>query len=279
MIVDMHTHLSEPEHYDGEFRQGMEASWSTVGFSEGTPAVHRPAMDGVDKAVVLAFDAPKSGFVVPNEYVAAYVATDPDRLIGFASVDANRPDAAEILRWTAEDLGMRGLKIGPIYQHVDPTGIAMDRLLGEAVKLGMPVLIHQGTTFVRDAPLEYARPWLLDRVATRHPDMKMYIAHLGHPWCDETMVVIRKHPGLFADVSALHTRPWQLYNALRSAIEYGVADKLLFGTDYPFGNAELLIAALYEVSAMAERVGLPPVPRDVIDGIIHRPSLELVGLA
>ena len=277
MIVDVHTHLSEPEHYGGEFRAGMEVAWSEVGFDGGTPAVHRKAMASVDKMVVLAFDAPASGFVVPNEYVADYVATDPDRLIGFASVDPNRPDAIELLRF-AVDLGLRGLKLGPIYQHVDPTSIKMDRLLAEAVELELPVIIHQGTTFVRQAPLRHARPWLLDEVAARHPRLRMCIAHLGHPWCDETMVVIRKHPGLFADVSALHTRPMQLYLALRSAIEYGVAHKLLFGTDYPFASVEATIAALYEASAMAERVGLPPVPRDVVDGIIHSPSLELLGL-
>ena len=32
-------------------------------------------------------------------------------------------------------------------------------------------------------------------------------------------------------VSALHYRPWQFYNALVMAREYGVLDKLLFGSD------------------------------------------------
>jgi len=278
MIVDVHTHLSEPEHYHGEFKVGMTAAWPQLGFTEGTPVVHREAMSSVDKMVVLAFDAPTSGFVVPNEYVAEYVRTDPDRLIGFASVDPNRPDAIERLREAANNLGLRGLKLGPIYQHVDPCSAEMNRLLHEAVALEMPVMIHQGTTFVRDAPLRYARPWLLDEVATQHPRLRMCIAHLGHPWCEETMAVIRKHPGLFADVSALHTRPMQLYMALRSAIEYGVADKLLFGTDYPFASVEATIKALYEASEMADRVGLPPVPRDVVESIIHSPSLELLGL-
>ena len=104
--------------------------------------------------------------------------------------------------------------------------------------------------------------------------MTMYIAHLGHPWCDETMAVIRKHPRMFSDVSALQTRPMQLYGALRSAIEYGVVDKLLFGTDFPFATVSSTIGGMRDASAMADRVGLPPIPMSVVDEITHRPSLD-----
>ena len=62
----------------------------------------------------------------------------------------------------------------------------------------------------------------------------MVIAHLGHPWIAETLVLIRKHRHLYSDISALYYRPWQFYNALVLAMEYGVLDRLLFGTDYPF---------------------------------------------
>lgn len=279
MIVDVHTHVADPSHYGEEFLADMGEAWSEVGLDAGIPDIHRQATSDADRVVVVSFDAPASGFVVPNEYVADYVATDPERLIGFASVDPNRENAVDILRWAVHDLGLRGLKIGPIYQHFDPLSSVADRLFAEAENLELPVLCHQGTTFLRRAPLRYARPWLLDEVAARHPRLVLYVAHLGHPWCEETIVVIRKHPLLFADVSALHTRPMQLYGAIRSAIEYGVADKLLFGSDYPFGTGSKMIAALREVSAMADRVGLPPIPMGVIDEIVHRSSLDLLGLA
>ena len=72
-------------------------------------------------------------------------------------------------------------------------------------------LWHQGTTFVHDAPLIHARPVLLDEIARRFPTLKMWIAHLGHPWCDELISVIHKHPNLYADMSALTPRPLQFY--------------------------------------------------------------------
>ena len=40
---------------------------------------HWQAMAAVDKAIVLAFDAPASGIMVPNDYVAGYVAQPPGK--------------------------------------------------------------------------------------------------------------------------------------------------------------------------------------------------------
>ena len=60
------------------------------------------------------------------------------------------------------------------------------------------------------------------------------MAHLGHPYEGECVVTFRKHPNVYADVSALHYRPFQLYHSLMLVQEYGVWDKVLFGTDYPF---------------------------------------------
>lgn len=277
MTTDCHTHVGEDRHLFGEFRSGMERSWPEVSWA-GTTEQHWAAMSGVERAVVLAFDAPAVGYVVPNEYVAEYVAQHPDRLVGFASVDPNREDWRTRLNDAVDDLSLAGLKVAPIYQHFDPVGEKGMALFREAERLGLPVLCHQGTTFVRDAPLRYARPWLLDEVATACPDLTLWIAHLGHPWCEETMAVIRKHPRLFADVSALHTRPVQLYLALRAAVEYRVADKLLLGSDFPFATLDETVTALRAVNDVVAGSAWPPIPEDVVEGIIERDGLEVVGL-
>ena len=62
-------------------------------------------------AIVLAFNAPAAGFVVPNDYVAAYVARDPERLIGFGAVDPHDPGALDELERFG-DLGLAGCKLG-----------------------------------------------------------------------------------------------------------------------------------------------------------------------
>jgi len=239
---------------------------------------HWRAMQAVDRAIVLAFDAPTAGIMVPNEYVADYVRTHPEKLIGFASVDPARLDALDRLTEAVTVMGLRGLKVGPIYQHFDPTSSAGIALFSRAQALGIPVLCHQATTFIRDAPLRWARPILLDDVAIACPDLVMCIAHLGHPWCEELMAVIRKHPHLYADVSALHTRPIQLYFALASAMEYRVTDRLLLGSDYPFATTQQTIDALRRVNEVVLGTGFPPIPDEVIEGIIGRDALTLLGI-
>ncbi len=278
MIVDVHTHVGESEHYSGEFVADLEASWDEVKWSATSLEDHWQAAASVDRAIVLAVDAPAAGFVVPNEYVSAYVADHPDKLIGFASVDPNRPDAVELLDRAVGELGLRGLKLGPIYQRFDPLGDEAAAVWGHAQQLGLPVICHQGTTFLRQGPLELAQPVTLDAVARRFPDLILVIAHLGHPWCEETMAVIRKHPHLYADISALHTRPYQLYRALVAAEEYRVFGKLLFGSDFPFGTLETTLAGLEHARRIPEGTSLPKISAAAIDEIVHRPSLELLGL-
>jgi uncharacterized protein len=277
-IVDCHTHVMDPSHFDESFAADLKRAWGEHSWTGVTTEDHWEAVRELDGAIVLALDAPACGFVIPNEYIATYCAQHPEKLIGFASVDPARPDARARLNHAVHDLGMRGLKLGPIYQNFDPTGVDALRLFHQAEEMGLPVLIHQATTFIQNGPLEWARPILLDAVARACPDLVMCAAHLGHPWCDELMVVIRKHPNMYADISALHTRPMQLYFALQAAVEYRVTDKLFFGTDYPFSTAAETAQALRNVDRIVHGTAYPPIGEEVIEGIINRDSIAVMGL-
>jgi predicted TIM-barrel fold metal-dependent hydrolase len=227
---------------------------------------------------VLAFNAAPAGFVVPNDYVAAYVARDPARLVGFGSVDPSSPTAIDELERMRADLGLVGCKLGPVYQDLDPLGPEFLRVCEALERLELPLLIHQGTTFARAGSLLRARPILLDEIALRFPELRIVIAHMGHPWFEEAIAVVRRHPHVYADVSALVSRRWLLYNALVQAIEYRVEHKLLFGTDFPFFTARGTIDGLRSVTGEAFGPKLPVVDPDVVEAIIHRPSLELLGI-
>lgn len=278
VAVDCHTHLGMAGlHISGAAMDDLVRAWGTPVWNV-KPDEHWRAMSGVQKAIVVAFDAPAVGIEVPNEYVAEYIARAPEKLIGFASVDPNRPRAPEMLEAAVQELGLRGLKVAPIYQHFHPHSRECLELLEVADALRIPVLWHQGTTFIRDAPLEVSQPVLLDAVARRFPELPMCIAHLGHPWCEETVVTIRKHPNLYADISALQSRPLQYYLALMTAVEYRVTHKLLFGSDFPFSSVDDTIRGLRRVNRVAEGTALPKVEDEVIEGIIGRPSLRLLGL-
>jgi uncharacterized protein len=90
--------------------------------------------------------------------------------------------------------------------------------------------------------------------------------------------VARKHPRLFLDVSALVTRPWQLYTGLVSAQEYGIPGKLLFGSDFPFFTPQQTAEALRAVPDRYAGTPLPSIGKDWIEELVERDSLVLVGL-
>jgi predicted TIM-barrel fold metal-dependent hydrolase len=278
MIIDCHTHVGRAgQHVGGAILEDLMRSWGRP-LWDVTLEGHWAAMAGVGRAIVLAFEAPRIGVVVPNDYVADYVGQHPEKLIGFASVDPNHPHAPYELERAVKQLGLKGLKLAPIYQHFDPSSRAAYAVYEAANALKLPILWHQGTTFVRDAPLIHARPVLLDEIARHFPDLTMWVAHLGHPWYEELVAVIRKHPKMYADMSALHPRPLQFYLAMVSALEYGVTDKILFGTDYPFTTLEASLAGLRNINRVAEGTGMPHIPEAVIEGIIQRDTLGLLGI-
>jgi len=175
-------------------------------------------------------------------------------------------------------LGLRGIKLGLNYQNTDPLGPEAFRIYGYAQAHRLPILVHTGTSPVQFADMDYAHPRHMDRVAMAFPDLTVIMAHIGHPWQMDCIAVVRKHPNIWADVSGSVLRPWGHYNAMRMATEWGVLDKLLFGSDYPASTPQETMEKLLAVNSVIGGTALPPVPDDKIEEIIHRDSLALLGL-
>lgn len=280
MIVDVHSHaFGCPDHFHGDFlaqagRSRPDEVDLTVRWSE-----YADSSPPDSKAIVFGGKARLSGLWVDDEHVAAYAGAHPDRLIGFMSLDPTQPGWRDELRNGHRDLGLRGIKLMPMYAGFDPGDEAFDPLWRYASDQGLPVLLHTGTTFVSQAPIEYARPMLADKVARRYPELRMILAHLGHPYEGECIAVIRKHPNVYADVSALHYRPFQLWRALMLVQEYGVWDKLLFGSDYPFTTVNASVDGLREIAKVKSPAGLPDLVAAEVERLIDRDALTLLGLS
>lgn len=279
MLVDVHSHyMRDPEHLSEDFRRQARRARNqdinlTVRWEE-----YEATAAGCDKTIVFGGKARLSGFWVPDAEVAAYARRHPDKLIGFLSVDPTQSGWQEELREGCEDLKLKGIKLLSMYAGFRPNQPELDYLWNYAVKHNLPVLLHTGTTFVDKAPLECTLPRHLDDVAIRFPDVKIIMAHLSHPYEGECVAVIRKHPNVFADCSALHYRPFQLYHSLMLVQEYGVWDKLLFGTDYPFTTVSASIAGIKALNRMLEGTALPRLSETMIDKMLNRNSLQALGI-
>ena len=288
MIIDVHTHV--PSHIDtvppeeetqtsvlrpdravrmtttyDDFFEAMKPVDRVISFGIAMPA-DRPAVIG------------EKDMKKVNDATAALVARAPEKVIGFMSVHPNEPAALDEMERAYGDLQLRGLKLGPNYQNFDPLGENARRIYSRAQEMKLPVLFHQGTSPVRDAPLRYAHPLVMDEIAILFPELRIVMAHIGHPWLEDCLVVIRKHPNVYADVSGRFYRPWSFYNGMRLAYEWAVINKLLLGSDYPISTPKETIDGLRHLDDFIRQYRLPEVPLELIEGIIHRNSLELLGL-
>ena len=280
-MIDIHTHV--PTHRDVVPPDEVveNAAWrpDRVVRATTTWAEYESAFADVDVSVAFTIARDRTRVQAGlNDNVAAFVRAAPTRRIGFLSVHPCVEGAAEELERAHFDLGLQGVKLGPNYQVFDPLDPSALRIYELAERLRLPVLFHQGASPLREAPLRYAHPLVMDEIAIRFPDLRIVMAHLGHPWQRETIVTIRKHPHLYADLSALFYRPWSLYEGLRVATEWGVLDKLLFGSDFPIAMPAETAAGLRSVNAPLAGTSLPQVPLEEIEEIIDRDPLPLLGL-
>lgn len=279
MLIDIHTHFVRcPEDFSEPFFSDLERCGIPVSSWTYSEEEYLAGTAAADKAVVFGLSGARTGWNVKNQRVAEFARRHPDKYIFFTSIDPAAPDFMEQLRHDHLQLGCKGVKLGPVYQGVHPLDPRCMEIYDYCEKNGLPIVTHMATTFSSGVPLEYARPALMDRAACEFPRLKIVLAHLGHPWIDECIAAIRHQPNLYADLSALYYRPWQFYNAMLSLQEYGAGNKVLFGSDFPATTTADSVAGLRGVNRIAERAGLPLIAEELIEGILNRDSLAILGI-
>lgn len=280
MLVDVHSHFLRPKHWGDEFEQ----NWAPVyGYSwpDITPEAYDAAMSeaSVDVAIVFGLTAGHAGVFTPDDAVAEFCKATRTKTIGFTAADASAPDAVERLERSRE-LGLRGVKLYPVlsrYGAAEGLTPAVERFLTRAHELGMPVLWHMGASPSPTARLRDSLPMFVDDVACRLPELKQIIAHMGHPWQRDAIAVVRKNRNVYMDVSAQWSRTLEGYLALVHAQEWGVVDRLLFGSDFPLWTPQQAIDALQKLTAI-EAGGLPRVEQSTLDALLSIDALEVLGL-
>jgi len=280
MLIDVHSHAFKyPDHFTDDFReQSRRARNAEVDLTVRWKEYHATAAS-CDKTIVFGGKAKLSGIWVPDQFVADYVQAQPQKLIGFLSLDPTQPNWQDELHQGHQDLKLKGIKLMPMYAGFKPNDRSLDFLWEYAAQNRLPVLLHTGTTFIDKAPLEYTLPRLLDDVAIRFPQVKIILAHLGHPYEGECVATIRKHRNVFADCSALHYRPFQLYHSLMLVQEYGVWEKVLFGSDYPFTTVDASLAGMRNLNGMLEGTSLPRLNMEQMEKMFVRNTLELLEIS
>ena len=261
-VIDLHVHVQPWEMLLPAVRARMESRPDAAALAA---MMHRPAdilalMDraGVERIGMINYVAPDLMGFTPeiNDFAAGMARHAPDRLIPFGSVHprVTADPGGEVLR--LRDLGIRALKVHPPHQLFAANAYLTDlpalaAVYERAQEVGLPVMIHTGTSVFPGARNRFADPMAADDVAVDFPDLTLILAHAGRPLYMETCVFLaRRHANVHLDVSGIPPR--RLLTYLPRLAE--LADKVLWGTDWPDPGVRGLGENLAEFRAL----GLPP---------------------
>ena len=250
----------------------------------------------IDKAIILCLNFPESiSIVQPHDDVAETVRQHSDKLAWCCNVNPLEKGAVEEFERCVKELGAVGMgEWGPPYQFFYTNDERCFPIYEKAIELDVPIVIHAGATLPRLCRLKYANIWDLDEVAIRYPELKIVICHIGYPKYEDAILLMQKHPNIFADISWLpflagldapEKAPmgrlpgvpalvYPYYHLLHPLLYYlsgvsGLPDKLLFGTDYSSVSPVRYVDILTNINELTTKFNLPEIPQQTIENILH----------
>jgi len=243
MIIDFHAHL--------EFKtldQTYTATEFVAGMNRG----------GIDKTVLLGNDQGDAGSCPPwrdsrfmavptnwsDEEVAAFCATNPDRLLGLTSIHPDRYRPERKIRRAIQEFGLKGVKLYP-HSGFYANDARLDRVYDLCTQLGVPVVIHTGPKAVRWQWLKYDNPIHVDDVATNFPDLRIVMCHGGYPWVEQFIVTAYSNPNVWVDLTFMDyieqtfRVPGLVENTVGRLVDLIGPQRLLWGSEGPYMNLPL----------------------------------------
>ncbi len=252
MIIDFHLHLSRPEHEHPWVMEWMRSNFSG-NLDEWVEKILTPEgirqylqANDVDWAVGLAEVSPITTGVADNDYVGKFCAEanrigDPvsgphGRVLPFASINpfiVN--DLACELERLVKEYDFKGIKVYPTYHQHYANDSRMYPLYAKAQELGLPLLVHTGSSVFKGARIKYGDPLLLDDVAIDFPELNILMAHSGRPfWYEQAFWMARRHANVYMEISGLPAKNLLGYFPRLEEL----ANKVVYGSDWP-GNPDL----------------------------------------
>jgi len=233
MIIDCHAHAFP----DGLAPRALSALTQNAGglkpFTDGTAAglAQFSAANGIDRSVVCNIATNPAQQHAVNTFAAE---TNGGALISFGSVHPLAPDAADELR-RVKALGLKGIKLHPDYQkfYVDDERVfPVYALAGE---LGLITVFHAGVDVGLFEPV-YCPPERLARALPAFGGGVVIAAHFGGylQWDAVEKELVGKD--VYFDTSYCAGR-MPVIQARRIVQNHG-AERILFGTDLPWGDPE-----------------------------------------
>jgi uncharacterized protein len=188
--------------------------------------------EGVDVALVLAEYSPKATGIQPVEDLLPLTAFNPDRIrfIGNLNPHLHYPIDEEWQRQVS--LGAVALKIHPVHGGFAADDRALYPAYDICQRIGMPVVVHCGTSTFPGSSNAFADPVLLDNVLRDFRDLDVVLAHGGRGWWyDAAAFLALSNEHVWIELSGLPPSRLRDYYARHNWDR--LTRRMIFGTDWP----------------------------------------------
>ena len=261
MIIDFHTHTF-PDKIAAAAIEKLSKLSHTRPFSDGTAAGLSASAKaaGIDLSVILPVATNTKQVPSINGYAAkANETTDTTGLFSFGCMHPDYPEWKEELSRIAS-LGLKGIKLHPVYQNVDFDDPRYLRILDRAGELGLIVITHAGLD-IGYPGVERCTPEMVLNAVKQVGAVKLVLAHMGgwRQWGKVEELLVGQSVWIDTSFSAGNITPLDdgYYSPddlpmldetdfLRMIRKFGT-DRVLFGTDSPWSDQKAsldLIATL-----------------------------------
>lgn len=242
-LIDVHLHtarrntLKMPESL---WDAGFDATAGVYDGDEIVPAAFDAYLEaeGVDIAILFCEYSPLTTGMQLIEHNLPIVEHNPARYRLMANINPHLhgPPIPELERQMAlgagVGVGVAGLKLHPVHARFAPNDAVLWPLYAHCQAIGLPVVIHCGTSNFPGAVNRYADPGLVDEVAGAFPDLTLVLAHGGRGWWYEAAgFVTLLRDNVWIEISGLP--PKKLPGYYRSFDLARLGRKFIFGSDWP----------------------------------------------
>ncbi len=248
MIIDFHTHAF-PDKIAQKTIDALKAKSLTVPFTDGT--VKNLSETALSSGVNLSIVLPVITNPLSTEKINLFAAeiNKSAKETGVFSFGGIHPDAPDIKNSVKriKELGLKGLKIHPAYQQVKLNDIRYKRIIGYAEEYGLITVTHGGYDIGVDG--NWSSPSMAAEICKDVSPSRFVMAHMGgwEMWedvkrrlCGENVYFDTAFSGYnFAYMKGVpeeKKRPVLKEEDFIDIIKLHGADKILFGTDSPWGG-------------------------------------------
>jgi predicted TIM-barrel fold metal-dependent hydrolase len=188
---------------------------------------------GIRKSVSLPIDYP---VLSSNGVDTLRAVQGNDRFITFGTVHPYASDVeAKLDRQVA--LGAKGVKVHPAVQLISPSNHRAMKLYRLCAARKLPVLFHCGPVGIEPKMgRKLSQVVLYEKAIAENGDVVFILGHSGALQMEKALEYAKRYSNVFLDLSC------QSLTNVRTILDQGPPDRLLYGTDWPFYHQAIALA-------------------------------------